>query len=261
LKIFENSKKLVVCLYLMRIRNLVEGKLNRRLNRFVVEVYREGKKALAHLRDPGRLEELMTPGNRVLMREKTSGKTQFELFAIYHGKIPVVVNSSIHNKLAEEILMGEGFRVVDREVRINGHRIDLLIDSEGREVLVEVKGCTLVRNGVALFPDAPTTRGLAHIRLIMREKGMILFLVMRGDAQRFSPNYRTHREFALELENAARQGVEIRAARMNVQILESEKEAKKDLEINFDRYLPVCFCNQDVNQEPTRESPHQATFE
>ncbi len=219
----------------MRIDGLVEGKLLKRLNRFVLEVEIEGNTERAHLRDSGRLSELMKEGNRVFVKRKRREKTSYEVFVICDGDVPVVVNSSLHTKLANEILEKEGYKIIRREVLVDGSRIDLLVERDGAERLVEVKGCTLVLNSVALFPDAPTARGVKHVKIIEKYGGMVLFLVMREDARFFMPNFKTHPEFARELRRAFDSGVKIRACVMKPKLIDEM------LIIKYERDIPVYF--------------------
>ncbi len=219
----------------MEICGLVEAKLIRRVNRFVLEIEIDGSVQPSHLRDPGRLTELMKQGNRVLVRPKKRKKTNYEVFVIYDGDVPVVVNSAIHSDVAAEILEKEGFKIERRELKVGKSRIDFLVSKNGVQMLVEVKGCTLVKDGVALFPDAPTERGVKHVREIMERGGMLLFLVMRNDATLFMPNRETHEEFADVLKETYDCGVEVRAALMKPRI------DGGCLKIEFDRYLPVKF--------------------
>ncbi len=218
---------------LMRIDNLTEGELVRRLNRFVLEVKVDDQVVKAHLRDSGRLTELMKEGNIVLMKEKIREKTQFEVFVIYDGEIPVIVNSSIHTPIGERILEMEGYKILKREIKLGNSRIDLLVEKDGREIFVEIKGCTLVKDGIALFPDAPTERGVKHVKKISEVQGMILFLVMRGDALRMMPNIHTHPEFASVLSEAMESGVRVKSALLNPVIVEN------NLFVEFKGYIPV----------------------
>jgi len=219
----------------VEIGGLVECKLLRRLNRFVLEVEIEGNTERAHLRDSGRLSELMKKGNRVFVRRKRGEKTSYEVFVIWDGDVPVVVNSSLHTKLATEILEKERYKILRREVLVDGSRIDLLVERDGVERLVEVKGCTLVLDSIALFPDAPTARGVRHVKIIEKHGGMILFLVMRDDARFFMPNFKTHPEFARELKRAFDSGVEVRASVMKPKLTGNK------LIIKHERDIPVYF--------------------
>ncbi len=220
---------------LKEIDGLVEGKLVRRINRFVLEVFVGGRIARAHLRDSGRLTELMKVNNRVLMRPKRREKTEFEVFVIYNDLIPVIVNSSIHSELGTKVLELVGYRILKKEVRAGDSRIDLLVEKDTEKLFVEVKGCTLVKNGTALFPDAPTERGVKHVRRIAELGGTILFLVMREDAEKMMPNAETHPEFARTLEEAVRGGVKVMAALLKPSVHDDT------LKIRFCRFIPVAF--------------------
>jgi sugar fermentation stimulation protein A len=96
-----------------------------------------------------------------------------------------------------------------------------LRDLRGAETLVEVKSVTLVEDGVALFPDAPTVRGARHLSELedyVRAGGraLVLFVVQRGDARAVAPNARTDPRFARALLSAARAGVMLRAVRFSL---------------------------------------------
>jgi len=220
---------------LEEIEGLVEGRLIRRVNRFVIEVDVNSSRARAHLRDSGRLSELMKEGNTVLMREKTREKTQFEVFVVYDGDKPVIVNSSLHSILGARVLEMLGYKIVKKEVKLGDSRIDLLAEKDEKEIFVEIKGCTLVKKGTALFPDAPTERGVKHVKKITEVGGMILFLVMREDARRMMPNVETHPEFASVLRNAVEKGVDVRAALLKPLIKEDK------LSIKFKGCIPLIF--------------------
>lgn len=213
---------------------LVEGKVLRRTNRFTLEVEVRGRVEKANLRDSGRLPELVKAGNRALLKPKSGGKTSYTVFILFDRKTPVFVNSSFHSLLAEKILKSEGYEILGKEVKVNGSRIDFLAEKSGEKKLVEVKGCTLVRNSVALFPDAPTERGLKHVKILEKYGGELLFLIMRDDAEIFSPNYETHEEFAVTLERA-RERILVRAAKLKPDVNGDE------LELKFLGYVPVAF--------------------
>lgn len=218
---------------LKEIDGLVEGRLVKRVNRFVLEVDVDGRIAMAHLRDSGRLTELMKTNNRVLMRPKRREKTEFEIFVIYDDSIPVIVNSSIHSDIGAKVLEFTGYRILRREVRVGDSRIDLLVEKNLRKTFAEIKGCTLVKNGIALFPDAPTERGVKHIKKIAELGGIVLFLVMREDAEKMMPNAETHPEFAQALKEAVEQGVEVLSALLKPSVNDDR------LEIRFERFITV----------------------
>jgi len=208
---------------------IICGKLTRgtflsRPNRFTAIVKAKDEVLRLHLRDPGRLTELVVPGREVIFRriEDLKRKTKGEVIGIRSDGKWVLVNSSLHSKIAQWLMEAgyieelRGWRIGKAEWKYGKSRIDFLI-SKGRERgLLEVKGCTLVRKGVALFPDAPTERGRRHVLELIKAKkeglnANILFLVLRGDANIFSPNWETDPEFSSNLVLAHKAGINIMA--------------------------------------------------
>ncbi|MBI4344119.1 MAG: DNA/RNA nuclease SfsA [Euryarchaeota archaeon] len=205
---------------------LVRGIFLRRPNRFTVLVEIGGVPRTCHLPNPGRLEELLVPGAKVFLREKGEGKrrTGYDLVAVSHQGGLVSVDSRLPNRLVEEAL-AEGrippFRrchLARGEVSYGRSRFDFLLQCGDRPCLLEVKSCTLVRDGRALFPDAVTDRGRRHGLELARAhqegyRAAVLFVVQRTDASIFSPNDATDPAFGEALRWAAWQGVEVLAYR------------------------------------------------
>ena len=190
---------------------LQEAEVVRRPNRFAVEL-REG--LICHLHDPGRLPELIYPGNRVLVRPTRGARTSCSVTAAWGGEGAgwVLTDSRFHSDIAARFLPPEA----EREVRVGGSRLDFRVD----DVYVEVKGCTLAKGGVAMFPDAPTERGRRHVMELARlasegHGAMIMVLVMRRDASCFSPNWETDPGFSEALLEALGRGVALRALRFS----------------------------------------------
>ena len=177
----------------MKLPELKEAIFIRRLNRFVAEVSLEGRNLLAHVRNTGRLTELLKPNNKVYLKEKSSGKYRFEIFLVQGQNSLVCVDSTIAPKLYAEKL-GIPVRF---EPKFGQHRFDLLYSS----TVVETKSVNLVENEVALFPDAPTERGTRHVYKLMEVskqgfKPELVFVVQREDAKVFSPNYKVDGKFS-----------------------------------------------------------------
>lgn len=201
----------------MKFPPLREATFLERLNRFVGLVQLENRTLSAYIRNTGRLRELLFPGNRIYLVEKREGKHPFEILLAERDKHLVCIDSHIAPKLYAE---WSGCSV-SFEPRFGNKRFDLLI--EGRPV--EVKSVNLVREGVALFPDAPTQRGKEHIEKLIelsREgyRPLIVFVVQREDAQVFSPNWEVDPEFSEALLRYSRLGLEIRAYRCYVSLEE-----------------------------------------
>jgi sugar fermentation stimulation protein A len=183
---------------------LWEERVKERPNRFVV-VTQSGR--VCHVHDPGRLKELLFPGNRILVRRAVGKrKTDCQVTAAWGGSDWVVVDSSVHSAIARHFLPEDS----SSEVEVGDSRLDFAFD----DTYVEVKGCSLVRDGVALFPDAPTERGRKHVEELIRLKSeghnaLILILVMRPDAKCFSPNFETDPKFSDAFLRALKAGVEV----------------------------------------------------
>jgi sugar fermentation stimulation protein A len=175
-----------------------------------------------HLPNPGRLKELLVPGAELLLRpakDPDRRKTKFDVFAVKaEGGTMVVVDSRIPNQVMRKALgSGEvpqfsGYSLVKSEPAYGKSRLDFLLAGD-RSCLVEVKSCTLVRDGIALFPDAPTERGRRHLSELARahEEGYrasVVFVIQREDAVVFMPNDETDPDFGTALRKVAAKGVE-----------------------------------------------------
>jgi sugar fermentation stimulation protein A len=213
----------------MLISNLIQGKFLDRPNRFVVVFEKDGKSREAHLRDPGRLKELLIPGISLLIRpaeNKAHRKTGYDVIAVWKAGIWVVINSGFHSDLAVELIEAglvpefSGYTVKKREYTYGKSRIDFLLSGDGgklsgdEDMLLEVKGCTLVEEGWAEFPDAPTERGKKHVEELIgaKKEGLnsaILFLILREDALLFSPNWKMDADFSEALSRAYDGGVRV----------------------------------------------------
>ena len=131
-------------------------------------------------------------------------------------------NALVHEKIISgELQEFQGYRDVQREVTLGNSRIDLLLRNNDTRWYIEVKSVTLVENRVALFPDAPTTRGQRHVRELGEAthrgwRSAVVFVVQRGDVTSFATNETADPAFAKALREAARVGVEAYAYRYRV---------------------------------------------
>ena len=201
---------------ILEIPSDAEGLFVRRPNRFLGLVEVDGDVVEAHVHDPGRLKEILYPGNRVLLRRAGGRrKTSWDLLAGDVDGRWIFVHSGYHRQIARWYILnrkpfGEVLSLRD-EVQAGRSRIDHLVTTEEGEILVEVKGCTLAEDGVALFPDAPTERGCRHLEELMGHgRGAVIFLIFRPDAVRFEPNRKTDPHFAETFQRAVESGVEVR---------------------------------------------------
>ncbi len=198
---------------LFKLENLRKGKFLSRPNRFVSEIEYNNVVKLAHIHDPGRLKELLIKGSEILFAE-SKGKLDYYVKAVKAKNEWVIIDTSLHSKIASLVFqyLTEFSKVQDirREVPLGKSRIDFMIN--GR--YLEVKGVTLVKDGLALFPDAPTERGTRHVREIIKYNGMLLFLIFR-EASCLKPNYETDPKFFKALSEAKEKNIKIFAIRIS----------------------------------------------
>ncbi len=195
-----------------------------RPNRFLARVKLSlGEIAEVHVHDPGRLPQILFPGNEVLLKRAVNPRrrTNWSLLAGRAGNYWVFTNSGYHRRLAERILKDPllspfgPFKALTPEPVINGGRLDFFLETEaGGRIYVEIKGCTLAQGEVALFPDAPTTRGTKHMRelLFLRRQGfraVVWFLIFRPETTSFEPARTIDPQFAKVFEEALEGGVEL----------------------------------------------------
>ncbi len=178
---------------------------------------------LVHIHDPGRLAEILFSGNRLLLKneDKPHRKTRWDVIAGKVNEHFVLIHSKYHRKIAEAIFktkilpINERFNKIKAEVRYKNHRIDFVAyDNKGNECWIEVKGCTLGKDGVALFPDAPTIRGANHLKTLLKLKeigndAMLLILVFAPDVECFMPNFETDKNFAELFKEVLKKGIPV----------------------------------------------------
>ena len=206
----------------MKYQNILPGLFIERPNRFVAYVEVNGKKEKCHVKNTGRCKELLIPGAKAILCESDNPErsTKYDLICVFKGEMLVNIDSQVPNKVVEESISKiPGFEKIDvlqHEYTYGRSRIDILAKSGNKKMLMEVKGVTLEKDGVALFPDAPTDRGLKHIRELCSSlqegyEAYVMFLIQMSGPEVFTPNYAMHEEFAKEVEKADKLGVKVLA--------------------------------------------------
>jgi sugar fermentation stimulation protein A len=192
---------------------IIKGRIQKGLfverpNRFVVKCAIDGKTLTAYLPNPGRLWELLIPGCMLHLKQNSSAaKIPYTIMAVEKNGIPVMLHTHLTNDVVEILLRKhlipglEDSEIVRREVTFGDSRFDFLLQRNGKELVLEVKNCTLFHNRLAMFPDAVTERGSRHLRglLELNKNGMntgVLFVVQWPYAQYFMPEYHTDFEFS-----------------------------------------------------------------
>lgn len=192
-----------------------------RPNRFLVLAQIGERRVAAASRDPGRLSELLVPGAQVLLAaaDPTGRRTSYTLMLVRRGRLWVPLVPALANRILEAALLRSGAhglagaRILRREVAFGGSRFDFLLSHQGSRLWTEVKSVTAVTQRTALFPDAPTTRGLRHVQELTRlgPAALLVFVVQRPDADVVAPFRERDPAFAEALADAARAGVRLRA--------------------------------------------------
>lgn len=222
--------------------NVKEGVFVSRPNRFIAHVEIDGKVEICHVKNTGRCRELLIPGVRVFVEESTNPerKTKYDLIAVYKGDMLFNIDSGAPNKVFFEWIKDSGYfgdvSLIKPECKYGNSRFDFYIETDKRKIFVEVKGVTLEKDGVMMFPDAPTERGVKHINeLISCQKdgyeAYIAFIVQTNKAKYFMPNHETHKEFATALARAAKKGVKIICYSCNVSA--DELNIKEEIKVRL----------------------------
>ena len=202
----------------MRYNNIHKGTFIERPNRFIAICEINGKEEICHVKNTGRCRELLAKGATVYL-EKSSNpnrKTQYDLIAVQKNDRLINMDSQIPNYVVAESLdkIFNGITYVKQEYKYGNSRFDIYVETKTEKIFVEVKGVTLENDGVVRFPDAPTERGIKHLKELQKAvaegyRACVVFLVQLHGVKYFEPNYETHPEFAKELKNAYENGVEI----------------------------------------------------
>lgn len=193
-----------------------------RPNKYLGIVDLEGERTEAFIPNPGRMKELMIPGNKVLLRPAAPNpkrRTRFDLIAAQFQKRYVLIDSGVPNKFLKYLLANDllpeakGWKLIRPEFKWGNSQFDFLLEKRGKRCLLEAKCCTYVVDGWARFPDAPTLRGTRHVRELIEAKrsgyrSVVLILVQGVGAERFRPNWETDPHFGEAFVDALDAGVE-----------------------------------------------------
>ena len=206
----------------MRYERVVTGRFISRPNRFIAKVEVDGKEETVHVKNTGRCKEILRPGVTVVLfdSENPERKTRYDLIAAYKGDMLINIDSQAPNKAFQEFIPVSGLfgddPLIHPEYTHGDSRFDFYIENGERKIFVEVKGVTLEHDGICSFPDAPTERGLKHLRGLKRavDEGYecyAAFVIHMKPMVYLTPNYATHEEFGQVLEEVNKAGVGILA--------------------------------------------------
>ena len=201
----------------MKYENITRATFLERPNRFIARVEIEGQRETVHVKNTGRCKELLLPGCEVwLTAPGTPGrKTKYDLVAVRKDTgVLFNIDSQAPNKVVKEWLLKKDYEKVTPEYTYGDSRIDFYMERGKEKYLMEVKGCTLEIDGIGYFPDAPTERGIKHIRELIRAKkegyhAILAFVIQMDGVTEVRPHIETHPEFGEAMEDAKKAGVKI----------------------------------------------------
>lgn len=201
----------------MKYLKTLQAKFIDRPNRFIAHVDLNGIVETVHVKNTGRCKELLIKGVTVILEESDneSRKTKYDLIAVYKENFGLInIDSQAPNKVAKEWLESKDYTYIKPEYTYGKSRIDFYMEKDDRKYLMEVKGCTLERDGIGYFPDAPTERGVKHIYELIKAKEdgyevSLAFVIQMEGVNEVLPNIETHPEFGVAIDDAKKAGVNI----------------------------------------------------
>ena len=213
-----------------------------RQNRFLAQVEISGVAESCHVKNTGRLAELLIPGAKAYVNrsENPNRATKYDLVSVFKGERLYNIDSQAPNKVFREFLESgryiEGITHIKSEAKHGSSRFDFYVETVDRKIFIETKGVTLEEDGVALFPDAPTLRGVKHLNELAQCVGdgfdaHVVFVIQMDGIHSFAPNNGTHPAFGEALSAAQKAGVKIVA--LDCTVTENSMEIRKEVEVQI----------------------------
>ena len=227
---------------------LIKAKFVSRPNRFIIVIEVNGEQHRSHLADPGRLKELLFPGVELLVikiKNIQKRKTKYSTIMVrFKGQLISLVSTLPNQFVKDELIKQrlpffQKFNIIRPEVAIGKHRFDFLLkDEEGKDFVLEVKSVTLVKNKIAMFPDAVTLRGKNHVQALkelvkQNQRTGVLFVCQRPDATSFQPMWQRDDKFCYALHEAHKFGVKMWC--ITLSISENGIKYNKEIPIYLDQ--------------------------
>lgn len=206
----------------MIYKNIVDGIFLSRPNRFIAKVLINGEEKLAHVKNTGRCKELLIPGCKLTLQQNNSltRKTQFSVITVKKNNQLFNIDSQVPNQVVTEAIKSnqlfpkKEITLIKRESTFLNSRFDVYFETTNEKAYMEIKGVTLEKDGIALFPDAPTKRGTKHVYEMIEAvkqgySGYLFFLLQMTNCKYFTTNIQTDPEFTKALRSAKEKGVKI----------------------------------------------------
>ncbi len=204
----------------MQYGKVTTGKFVTRPNRFVAHVEVDGQLEVCHVKNTGRCKELFLPGVTTYLEipENPNRKTKYSVVAVEKSGRLVNIDSQAPNKVVGEYLSSLFSDIIQikPESTYGRSRFDFYVETSQKKIYIEVKGATLEEDGIVMFPDAPTERGVKHVMELCDAKSAgfdayVIFVIQMKGVEYFTPNITTHAAFGHALKQAHQCGVEILA--------------------------------------------------
>ena len=201
----------------MKYENVVMGTFVRRHNRFVAEVIINGSLETVHVKNTGRMGELLFFYLKVALTcsDNPNRQTKYDLISVCKESLGWVnIDSQAPNKVVGEWLATKDYTFIKPEYKYGDSRLDFYMEKGEEKYLMEVKGCTLEINGIGYFPDAPSERAVRHVKELLHAKKqgyhcILAFVIAMPNVSVVRPNMSTHPAFGEVLEEALRNGVDV----------------------------------------------------
>ncbi len=201
------------------------GTVIERDSRVTAIIKEEGRELRAHLRNTGRLEDLIYPGASVICERKEGGKTDARILGAIGEGSPVLLDTLVQERCFSKAANKGAFgwlpsSSVNKEASYEDKRFDFGIrEEEGEAGYLELKSAVTCQDGWASYPDAPSRRGLEHVRLLGEiaaegRPAYIAFIVTHPECSKFRPNREIQPKMAEALRAAENGGVQIFAVKM-----------------------------------------------
>nr|WP_207289705.1 DNA/RNA nuclease SfsA [Senegalia massiliensis] len=208
---------------MMEYKKVIKGIFLKRPNRFIAQVLIDGKEETVHVKNTGRCKELLMPGTNIILEDcshNKNRKTKYSLIAVWKNDILVNMDSQVPNKVVYDAITQNKIKellnldLVKREVTYGNSRYDIYFENENKKGFMEIKGVTLENNNIAMFPDAPTSRGTKHVLEMIEAvknsyRGIIFFLIQMKGPKVFRLNKEMDKKFSDAVKLAKEKGVEI----------------------------------------------------
>ena len=222
-----------------------------RENRFCLLLKKDGAAFRAYIPNTGRMEEFLVDGGTFFVSPFKTEKFTYRVVSTLYQDNYVLLDTIEANRLVNRLIQKQYFpflknvEKVEREKSFGNVRLDFLVHRYKRKpLLLEVKTCTLCHNGVAMFPDAPSTRALRHIESLNRLAAQgyetrMLFIIPNGSAKLFMPNFHTDYDFTKKFLEPQPLNFSASKIRM-VDPVTVDLESLEDIKIEYDRAVSSC---------------------